>query len=58
MLAFYEGKYGAEERTRAALCVEKTVEASRWLREAPVVGDGLVAKWVEAWRASGFLPKV
>ncbi|KAH0827399.1 male sterility protein-domain-containing protein [Lanmaoa asiatica] len=59
LLAFYEGKYGAgEERTRARLSVEKTVEVSRWLREAPVVGEGLVAKWVGAWRGSGFLPKV
>ena len=59
LLAFYEGKYGAdEERTRARLCVKKTVEASRWLREVPVIGEGLVAKWVESWRESGFLPRV
>ncbi|KAF8441638.1 L-aminoadipate-semialdehyde dehydrogenase [Boletus edulis BED1] len=58
LLAFYEGKYGAEEETaRAGLCTDKTVEASQWLRDAPVVNEGLVAKWVSAWRESGFLPK-
>ena len=59
LLAFYESAYGGgEERTRVGLCVDKSVEVSRWLREAPVVGEGLVAKWVGAWRESGFLQKV
>ena len=59
LLAFYESKYGAEEEsTRAGLCVEKTMEASRWLRATPVVGEELVAKLVGAWRESGVLPKV
>lgn len=60
LLAFYEGKYGAEvegTRTRAGLDVKRTVAVSGWLREAPVAGEGLVAKWVGAWRESGFLPK-
>ena len=56
LLAFYEAKYGGEkEKTGAGLCVDKTVEVSRWLREMPVVGEGLVAKWIGAWRESGFL---
>lgn len=61
LLAFYEGKYGAaadRARTRAGLDVQRTVGVSRWLREAPVAEEGLVAKWVGAWRESGFLPKV
>ena len=59
LLAFYEGKYGGEKvRKELSLCVDKTVGASRWLREAPVVEEGLVAKWVEAWRESGFLRRV
>ncbi|KAG8213592.1 L-aminoadipate-semialdehyde dehydrogenase [Butyriboletus roseoflavus] len=62
LLAFYEGKYGAgaakRTQTRAELDVKRTVGVSRWLREAPVVGEGLVAKWVRAWRESGFLPKI
>ncbi|KAG9316269.1 hypothetical protein JVU11DRAFT_2298 [Chiua virens] len=58
LLAFYEGKYGGgEERTRMGLCMEKTVETSRWLREVPEIEEGLVAKWVGAWRETGFLPK-
>ncbi|KAG6378292.1 male sterility protein-domain-containing protein [Boletus reticuloceps] len=59
LLAFYEGKYGAEEETaRAGLCTDKTVEASRWLREAPVVDEGLVAKWVGAWRGADFCQRL
>ncbi|KAN0090779.1 hypothetical protein V8E55_004345 [Tylopilus felleus] len=58
LLAFYESKYGAEETTRAGLYVNNTLEASRWLREAPVVGEGMVAKWVGGWRESGFLPRI
>lgn len=59
LLTFYESKYGAtDEKARAGLCVDKTIAVSRWLREAPVVGEELVAQWVEAWRKSGFLPNV
>lgn len=58
LLAFYESKYGAEETTRAGLYVNNTLEASRWLREPPVVGEGMVAKWVGGWRESGFLPRI
>ena len=58
-LAFYEGKYDdKEERAKAGLSVEKTLAVSRWLREVPVVDEGLVAKWVGAWKESGFLRQV
>jgi len=59
LLAFYESKYAAtDEVVRAGLCVDKTIAVSRWLREAPVVGEELVGKWVGSWRESGFLQRV
>ncbi|EIW83278.1 L-aminoadipate-semialdehyde dehydrogenase [Coniophora puteana RWD-64-598 SS2] len=56
LLVFYENKYGkAEVATRYPLTTDKTREASKSLREAPVADDVLVAKWVQAWRDGGFL---
>ncbi|KIJ19149.1 hypothetical protein PAXINDRAFT_161353 [Paxillus involutus ATCC 200175] len=56
LLAFYENKYGgAEEATRYPLTTARTGKASRSIRDAPVPGDELVAKWVGAWRETGFL---
>ncbi|KAF8839463.1 L-aminoadipate-semialdehyde dehydrogenase [Paxillus ammoniavirescens] len=56
LLAFYENKYGGvEEAMRYPLTTARTGKASRSIRDAPVPGDELVAKWVGAWRETGFL---
>lgn len=58
LLGFFEDKYGGKDvRAGLPLSVEKTVKLSRWLREVPDVDEGLAAKWVGAWRESGFLRK-
>ncbi|KIJ67974.1 hypothetical protein HYDPIDRAFT_83419 [Hydnomerulius pinastri MD-312] len=56
LLTFYENKYGQEElAARYPLITTQTEKASKSIRDAPVPDDELVAKWVEAWRETGFL---
>ncbi|KAH7888517.1 L-aminoadipate-semialdehyde dehydrogenase, partial [Phlebopus sp. FC_14] len=56
LLTFYENKYGQEElATRYPLTTTLTEKASESIRAAPIPDDGLVAKWVNAWRETGFL---
>jgi len=61
LLAFFEGKYGADEvKTGIGVgaAIDKALVASRWMRDLPVVDEVMVAKWVEAWRENGFLQQV
>ncbi|ORY46225.1 hypothetical protein BCR35DRAFT_356262 [Leucosporidium creatinivorum] len=59
LLEFFDKKYGQPTTSEPApkrypLSCERTLEASQSLREAPVVDSALMAKFVEAWRQSGF----
>ncbi|KAF9219622.1 L-aminoadipate-semialdehyde dehydrogenase [Gyrodon lividus] len=56
LLTFYENKYGgAEVVTRRPPATAQTGHVSQSIRDAPVPGDELVAKWLNAWRETGFL---
>ncbi|KAG2088169.1 L-aminoadipate-semialdehyde dehydrogenase [Suillus discolor] len=56
LLTFFENKYGQEELvTRYPLLTVQTKKASNSLRSAPIADDGLVRKWVAAWRETDFL---
>lgn len=56
LLTFFENKYGQEElATRYPLLTVQTEKASKSLRSAPIADDGLVGKWVAAWRETSFL---
>ncbi|KAG1829201.1 L-aminoadipate-semialdehyde dehydrogenase [Suillus variegatus] len=56
LLTFFENKYGQEElATRYPLLTVQSEKASKSLRSAPIADDGLVGKWVAAWRETGFL---
>ncbi|KAG2059105.1 L-aminoadipate-semialdehyde dehydrogenase [Suillus hirtellus] len=56
LLTFFENKYGQEElATRYPLLTVQTEKASNSLSSAPIADDGLVGKWVAAWRETGFL---
>ncbi|GAA5892683.1 hypothetical protein JCM6882_000555 [Rhodosporidiobolus microsporus] len=64
LLEFYKSKYSAAPAASAAaappaprkkLDCTHTLAASESLRAAPTVGKELMAKYVEAWRSSGFL---
>ncbi|ORY88492.1 acetyl-CoA synthetase-like protein [Leucosporidium creatinivorum] len=63
LLEFFESKYGAAVTSsntapkRYQLSTEKTLEASKSLREAPVVDSALMAKYVETWRQTGFFAR-
>ncbi|TNY17771.1 L-aminoadipate-semialdehyde dehydrogenase [Rhodotorula diobovata] len=65
LLSFFESKYAskpvaavatdAAPAPRRSLSCTKTLAVSQSLRDAPVVGKDLMAKYVDAWRKSGFL---
>ncbi|KAM0749958.1 L-aminoadipate-semialdehyde dehydrogenase [Meredithblackwellia eburnea MCA 4105] len=61
LLNFFDSKYGtapdpsAPVVKRYGLSCEETLKASKSLREAPIVDDKLMAKYVAYWRGSGFL---
>lgn len=56
LLTFFENKYGQEElATRYPLLTVQSEKASKSLRSAPIADDGLVGKWVAAWRETSFL---
>ena len=58
LLAFFEDKYGGDEVKTGigvGVAVDKAMAVSQWMREMPVVDGVLVAKWIEAWKESGFL---
>ncbi|GAA6034265.1 hypothetical protein JCM8097_003814 [Rhodosporidiobolus ruineniae] len=65
LLEFYRLKYSAKPAAaddappapRKKLDCTRTLAASQSLRAAPVVGKELMGKYVEAWRASGFLAR-
>ncbi|GAA5849618.1 hypothetical protein JCM9279_007290 [Rhodotorula babjevae] len=67
LLGFFEAKYASQSAPstdapadaaappRRSLDCTRTLATSASLRDAPVVGQELVARYVEAWRKSGFL---
>ncbi|KAG1896622.1 uncharacterized protein F5891DRAFT_1246156 [Suillus fuscotomentosus] len=56
LLTFFENKYGQEElATRYPLLTVQTEKASKSLRSAHIADDGLVGKWVAAWRETSLL---
>ncbi|EGO25232.1 putative aminoadipate reductase [Serpula lacrymans var. lacrymans S7.9] len=56
LLQFYQNKYGPEVLpVRYPLVTAQTQAGSESLRNAPIADDALVAKWVTAWRQTGFL---
>ncbi|KAF8511947.1 L-aminoadipate-semialdehyde dehydrogenase [Hysterangium stoloniferum] len=57
LLSFYERKYAEGNYAGKAqvMCTEKVEKWSSALRDAPYPDEGMVKKWVESWRRTGFL---
>jgi thioester reductase-like protein len=53
LLSFWEGRLGA--RPHIEFSVERTAQLSPAIAGCEAVSAGLAARWVAAWRASGFL---
>lgn len=57
LLPFYEGRIGGDiEKARPAFDTRKAEERCQVMRGLGPIDDGLVSKWVEVWRESGFFP--